>query len=430
VRTFRSVFVLIAAVWFLQLGGGSLSIIVPLALSNLGAKTTEIGLIAALYAAGMMTGAFIAPRLVARIGNIRTFSAAATLTVLSSLALSFAPPLWSWALVRILQGIGFAAMFTSAEAWLGQAAPKDKRGSVLGLYNVAAKAALMTGPFLVAAAVPMMPYAFILSAVFLASALLPVCLTQQAEPVRGVIQNLPIRNIAKAAPAALFGCFMAGMINTGIFAFLPLYAGQAFPTLQLSVGTTGIAALAFAAANAGGLIAQWPMGRISDHFDRRTVVAGQCLVAAAVTLTLALFGPALPEFMILILILLWGAGSLTFYGICVAHGIDRVAEDQVTDLVGTIIIVWATGSVLGPVLTGFLVGDDVGGRGLFLFGASGLSLLSFVMIYRRFQGKPVVRSRRWYPTLPGTAGLVAARLHRFRKAKPKASASAAASDPR
>ena len=66
----RPIFVLIAAVWFLQLAGGTLSVIVPLGLSELGASPTQIGVIAALYAAGMMMGAWLAPQLVARIGNI------------------------------------------------------------------------------------------------------------------------------------------------------------------------------------------------------------------------------------------------------------------------------------------------------------------------------------------------------------------------
>lgn len=68
-NAFRSVFVLIAAVWFLQFAGGTLSIIVPLGLSELGADSKMIGFVAALYAAGMMLGAYLAPQIVSCAAN-------------------------------------------------------------------------------------------------------------------------------------------------------------------------------------------------------------------------------------------------------------------------------------------------------------------------------------------------------------------------
>lgn len=422
-RALRPVIVLLLAVWFLQLAGGTLSVIVPLGLAELGAGDTVIGLIAALYAAGMMIGAYIAPGLVSRTGNIRTFSAAASLTLIGSLALSFALPIWAWAPIRIVQGIGFAAMFASAEAWLGQAAPEGHRGSVLGAYNVAAKAALMTGPFLIAGAAPLAPHTFVLTGLFLACALIPVCLTHQVEPSRVETKGLPFVLVFKAAPAAVAGCFMAGIINTGTYAFLPLYAGAVMPD-QTAITA---AAWAFAAANAGGLIAQWPLGRLSDRIDRRSVVGVQCAVTAMIALALFILGPRLPMSGVLGLIALWGAGSLTFYGISVAHGIDRMIDGRVTELVGVLIICWATGSVLGPILAGLVISAMPGTSALFLFTAGGLIILSLIMFYRRSR-KGVVDSRvRWRAAMPAPAGLMGARLHRRKTAKsgkPKKSASA------
>lgn len=412
-NSLRPVLVLIAAVWFLQLGGGALSVIVPLGLSDLGARSSEIGLIAAFYALGMVTGAIIAPKLISSAGNIRVFSAAASLTLIGSIALSFSPPVWSWAFVRILQGMGFAAMFISAEAWLGQAAPKENRGSILGSYNVAAKAALMTGPFLVAGTLGLFPYAFTLTALFFAMALIPVCLTQQVEPDRVQSVGFPLRDMAKMAPAALAGCFMAGVINAGTFAFLPLYASTALSPMD----ATTAAASAFAIANAGGLVAQWPLGRLSDTVERRIIVGVQCFLTAGIVLALSIFGAELPLWAILGLLACWGAGSLTFYGICVAHGIDRVADGRVTELMGVLIVCWSVGSVLGPLLAGLFIGDSIDGSRLFLFTSLGLASLSGIMIFRRARRSPVKRTTRWYPALPGPVGLISAPLHRFRKPK-------------
>lgn len=413
---FRPVLVLIVAVWFLQLAGGALSVIVPLGLVELGADARMIGFIATLYAAGMMLGAYLAPQLVARVGNIRIFSAAASLTVIGSLALSFALPIWAWAPIRIIQGIGFAAMFASAEAWLGQAAPEGRRGSILGAYNVAAKAALMTGPFLIAGAVPLAPHTFVLTGIFLACALIPICLTKQIEPTRQVTKGLPIRYIAAMAPSAMVGCFMAGVINGGTFAFLPLFASN----VMFDLNPITAAALAFAVANGGGLIAQWPLGRLSDRFDRRTTVAVQAVVAAIAVLILAVFGADLPRFMIFGLLFIWGAGSLTFYGLCVAHGIDRMTEGRITELMGVLIICWATGSVFGPVLAGIVISVIAVDTALFFFTAVGLLALVGFMMARKNRRDPSEIRTRWHPAMPAPVGLMGAQLHRFRGASASA----------
>lgn len=409
-HAFRSVFVLFVAVWFLQLAGGTLGIIVPLGLSELGADAKMIGFVAALYAAGMMIGAYLAPQVVARTGNIRTFSAAASLTVVGSLALSFILPIWAWAPIRIVQGIGFAAMFASAEAWLGQAAPENQRGSILGGYNVAAKAAIMTGPFLIAGAAPLAPHTFVLTGLFLACALIPVCLTKQIEPTRQTTKGLPLRYIAKMAPSAMVACFMAGVINTGTYAFLPIYAMSVMP----DVNPIAAAALAFAAANGGALLAQWPLGRLSDRLDRRTTIAGQAGLAALSVLILALFGASLPNWAILSLLAIWGVGSLTFYSISVAHGIDRMTEGRVTELMGVLIICWATGSVVGPILAGIVVSLFASETALFFFTTAGLLSLSGAMLVRRGQRKNPERQGRWHPAMPAPMGLMGAKFHRFR----------------
>lgn len=409
-HAFRSVFVLIVAVWFLQLAGGTLGIIVPLGLAALGADAKMIGFVAALYAAGMMLGAYLAPQIVARTGNIRTFSAAASLTVVGSLALSFVLPIWAWAPIRIIQGVGFAAMFASAEAWLGQAAPEDQRGSILSVYNVAAKAAIMTGPFLIAGAAPLAPHTFVLTGLFLACALIPVCLTKQIEPTRQKTKGLPIRYVARMAPSAMVGCFMAGVINTGTFAFLPIYATGVMPEMNPITA----AALAFAAANGGALIAQWPLGRLSDRLDRRTTIAGQCLLSAVAVFALALYGQTLPRAAILGLLAVWGVGSLTFYSISVAHGIDRMTDGRVTELMGVLIICWATGSVVGPILAGLVVSLFAAGTALFFFTAGGLTLLAVAMMARRSARPATVMRSRWHPAMPAPVGLMGARLHKFR----------------
>ena len=134
----RNVSAIILAVMILQIAGGLLGMLTPLGLEALGTSPQAIGGIAALYATGFMLGAWSAPAALASFGNIRLFAAAAAVTAAGSISLSLWYQPGYWALVRIVQGVSFAYMFTSVESWLGQAVPDKSRGSVMGIYHTGA----------------------------------------------------------------------------------------------------------------------------------------------------------------------------------------------------------------------------------------------------------------------------------------------------
>lgn len=378
-RAYQSVFALISAVWFLQLAGGILGIVTPLGLQTMGLNTTWIGVIAALHATGFMIGAAYAPRIIRRIGNIRCFSVAAAICGIGSLLLFLAPTATGWALVRVFQGIGFAMMFTAAEAWLGEAIEPEQRGGVMGFYHVIAKLALFTGPVLVIGYSAMDPGNYILAGIFLASALIPICLTYQPEPSRAEVEPQSVRSLVRRVPSAAIGVFLAGVINTGTLALLPIFAGA----FALGGQETNFVVLTYAVANAGGLISQWPIGRLSDYIDRRTVIAAMAVVSGAAAIALGMMSDDISQLVMLGLLALWGAGSLSFYGISVAHGIDRVRTEEVTELMSGLLFVWATGSVVGPIVSGLAMRAGFGAPGLFLAAGALLFVLAASMLVRR-----------------------------------------------
>lgn len=376
---YRSAFSLICATWFLQLSGGILGIVTPLGLQSMGLGSVSIGLIAALHAAGYMAGAIYAPRFIVRVGHIRTFSAAAAICSIGALGLYMAPSALGWAIIRLVQGCAFVFMFTAAESWLGAAVEASKRGSVIGVYHVAAKAALFIGPLLIIGYSALQPENYILAGMFLTAALIPVCVTRQKEPANPVLQTLPLRSIIKVAPSAAVGVFLAGVINTGTLALLPIYAEAVAPDGFDTLAAVG----SFAAANIGGLLSQWPFGRLSDRIDRRTVIALMALLAAMSAMVLGIYGDGANLYFLLGWVGLWGAGSLSFYGISVAHGLDRVQADQMTELMSGLLFIWAAGAVIGPLLSGFAMRTALGASGLFWLASFLLVVLAGVMMVRR-----------------------------------------------
>lgn len=396
---YRNVFSLILAAALLQVSGGLLGVIVPLALGDAGVSKGIIGLIAGIYSAGFMLGATYAPRLIRELGNIRVFAFAAALAAVAALFMAMFRDPALWAVMRFLQGIGIALMFASDESWMTEATPVNQRGSVLGIYHVVAKGALILGPFLAVGSTAQDLEPYIWCAIFLTLALIPVCVTRQLQPSPPDPNPYPINRMFKVTPAAVIGVFVAGFSNTGFLALLPVYAGE-----SVSASEAEAAASLMAAAFIGGVVSQFPAGMLSDYIDRRLVIAAMGFVSglAAIGLFFMADGPDNP--VTLILLGLWGAGALSFYGLCVAHAADRCEPDKIARMLSGLLFVWATGSVLGPIVFGLVMSLPSGTQGLFLMEAVMGFLLGFAMIYRRTAKPPVDADDReaFEPVLPNS----------------------------
>ncbi|WP_084399491.1 MFS transporter [Henriciella aquimarina] len=402
---YRNVWVLIAATAFLQLGIGILNVVTPLGLETLGVNPGLIGAVAAGNAVGFMAGAWTSSNAIILFGNIRVFSAAAAVSGATVLAMQLALDPWSWTAMRVIQGAAFAWMFSSIESWLGATVSAKSRGSVSGFYHLIGKLALVMGPFFVAGLAPIDFRPYLWCAIFLCLSLLPVCLTRRGEPAAPGNETFPLRRLFMLAPSAVIAVFLAGVINSGTMALLPIYAGVALP--DVVGGATGAAALAAAAAWVGGLISQWPAGRISDHIDRRLVIAVMAGISTAAALVLGLF-PGLPRNTILIALAVWGAGSLSFYGIGVAHAIDRADHSHIARVMSGLLFVWAFGSVIGPPLSGYAFRLPFTDGGLFLLTAILSAVLMISLLWRRASRKeaPSEVQEPWNITLPTTATAV------------------------
>jgi MFS family permease len=382
----RTVASLILAVAILQLAQGMLSVFLPLAMVSDALSPAAVGAVSALYSLGFMAGAWFGPTLLARVGHIRVFAACAAIMAATTLAVHMATNVFGWSAARMATGVCVALMFAAVESWMASSVKSAERGRVIGFYMVCTKAVLALGPFLAGPGDGSSPEPLMLGAALIALAIAPICFTSQAQPEAPKAQPLALRQQFETAPAAVIAAFGAGFANTAVLTLAPLFAADVWGAQS--------AAPFQASAWIGSLIVQYPAGLLSDRVDRRLVIAWLCAIAAAAAIGLAVLGEAPPFVLAVCLFGLWGAGSLSFYGIAVAHMADRAEPGQMARATSGLLFIWAAGSVMGPLTVG-AAADLFGAGSLFwVAGLAGLMLSAAMLTRRRVRA----------PSLPETKG--------------------------
>jgi MFS family permease len=360
-----------------------------------GLKGAAIGFVGAAYSLGFLIGAWFGPRMLARVGHIRVFAACAVIASTATLALYAADDAISWSLMRFVVGAGIALIFAAVESWMGAAISKEERGNVIGIYMVATKAALALGPFLSFNAAPLAPEPLMIGAALLALAVAPIALTTAAQPEAPKPQSFDVREQFRIAPAAVVACFAAGFVNAGVLALAPIYAKEHYGIAQATTFQ--------AAAWIGSLILQWPAGRLSDRVDRRLVIAGLSGLAALAAAPLAAAGDWLPFWAGAVLFAVWGAGSLSFYGIAVAHMADRAEPGKIAQAASGLLFIWGVGAIIGPIALGVAV--ELAGQGaMFWFAAlGGMGLTLFMFLRRSEREAPATKEKEAFAPKQATS---------------------------
>lgn len=364
---------LIAALATSQLAQGLLSVFFPLAMSADGLSAAAVGLVGAAYSAGFMAGAWVGPTLLARSGHIRVFAACGAIAAAATLSVHFAGGLPGWMIARAAMGAAVALLFAAGESWMNASISRAERGRVIGVYMVSTKAALGLGPFLTYGYTADAPEPLMVAAAIIALSIVPICFTTTKQPEPPKAQPLALREQFATAPAAVTACFGAGVLNAAVLTLAPLYAKDHFGEAS--------ATMFQAAGQLGSLLLQYPAGRLSDRIDRRLVIGGLTGLAAAAAVALAVMGADLGFPLAALLFAIWGAGSLSFYGIAVAHMADRAEPAQMARATSGLLFVWAVGSVVGP-LTAGAVTSLFGQNALFAYAAVMGGALSLYMIAR------------------------------------------------
>jgi len=401
VPNFLSFGAIILSAALLNAGNGLIQTFLPIRMTVEGFSPTANGLMITGHAVGFLVGCLTAPGIIQRIGHIRAFAAAAALMAITSLAFTITVDTVLWTLLRLGTGYSSAAMFTALESWLNAGSSRESRGSVIGIYMLSSKIALILGQMILT--LPFEPIAiFMLGSAVYSLCLIPMAMTQQPSPDVSKIRPISLREIYAIAPAGLAGCLVAGLVNSAVVGLAPVYATQI--DLPRNLTAAVVSAMQF-----GTLLLQWPLGRISDRVDRRRVI----LVIASVSIVASaalFFGQSLPKWALFVLFGLWGGFALSLYALSIAHANDLAQRDQLVSLSSGLLMGWAMGSMAGPLL-GSLVMEWFGPSGLFGYAGVMYTLLTLFISWRLFVRRGVPSERQQFVDLAATSPIAAKLAH-------------------
>jgi MFS family permease len=380
-----SISALLFGVGLLLLGNGLLGTLIGIRLAIGEMPVLATGAIMAGYFAGLLAGSIYAGALIARAGHIRAFSAFASVFSAATLAhVLFESPI-VWGMLRLVEGFCMAGLFMCIESWLNARADNETRGAVLSIYMCVVYAAQGLGQFLLNLAAPAQATLFILASILLSLALVPVALTRSPQPKQPDPSPFGLRALIAISPLGVAGALVSGIALGSLYGLAPAFAHA----VGLDVAGTARFVGAFIL---GGLILQWPLGRLSDRMDRRWVIAG---VAATLALLSAatLFSTGENRIALWPLAIGIGGTAFTLYPLSVAHANDWIGPEDMVPASGGLLLAYGAGATAGPLVSS-LVMWRLGATGLFVVtGAAALTVAAY-SLYRVTRRPPVAETEQ------------------------------------
>ena len=369
----RNIAPIILGMGVVQLGTGLLTTLTGLRMVSEGFSTEVAGVVMSCYFAGQFLGARFGPRTIERVGHIRVFAAGASVlaaTALGQVLLVLAPV---WAILRGLTGAPMAGLIMVSESWLNDKADRASRGRLLAIYMISIYFSLSLAQFLLNLGDPAGFELFALAALLICLGVLPVTLTSAAAPPVDEPSRFGFRQIWNVSPLGVMGVLCTGLVNSSFYGMGPIFAHQ------IGLDTAGVS-LFMGIPILAGLLMQWPMGWLSDRFDRRTVLTGVVFTVALVSAAVVpLVGVSFPA--VLALATVYGGFSLTVYSLAIGHANDFISPKDLVRASSAFVMIYGIGASFGPFVASTLM-SAIGPSGLFVYSA-GINLgIGLFALYR------------------------------------------------
>lgn len=310
--------------------------LVSILLQQKGYSSQVIGALQSCFFFGLLMGALYSEKTVFRIGHIRSFTAGTALLVFSMLAMSFyVHPLY-WAIMRFAAGVSLAVMFIVIESWLLDNADATNRGAVLSIYMTFYYLSQTVSQWLYVAIKMMNVDPFAAGAALCTLAIVPLSLTFTVAPEITELVPMSLLRLAKRSPFGVASCIIGGVVLGMLYTYVPITG--------IKYGYDG--AILTSIVILGGSILQYPIGKLSDLYERRLVL----FYVSLATIINALLVYVSFSFSPLLYVLLFSLGGLSFtlYPLGVSQSCDHINPKNFMQAASALLIAYGIGSSCGP----------------------------------------------------------------------------------
>lgn len=355
---------LLAAISAVTVFGFTLGLMFPLLaliMESRGISPDVIGYNAAMQPLGITLSLFFIPAAVRIFGTKRTVIGAALLTAAVITLYPLTPIFWAWFVIRVLHGFFVSTLFAISEAWIVKFAEGPWRSRILALYTSILALSFGGGPYLITFTGIEGSLPFIVGAIVLASASIPILFVRDEAVDDEDESALSVLGFVSKAPILILSVMAFAIIDAAFLSFLPVFGVKKGMSQET-------AALALTFFIVGNTVLQFPIGWVADHMNKRVVIAACAAMTALCTGLLPMaFGT--PVFWGLLLV--GGAASAGMYTVALGELGDRFSGHELTTGTACFSTTWGVGALIGALGTGLAFNS---------FGPDGMPYgLAFVM---------------------------------------------------
>lgn len=270
-----------------------------------------------------------------------------------------------------------AALYIVIESWMLERSNIKNRGVVLSIYMISLYTAQSASQQILQVIDFHSFTPFLLSALFTSLSVIPVGLSTNRVVIPTIHEQISFKSIINASPFGVTGCLFSGLILSTLYSFFPIFAES------VSISSANLMTITIA----GGVILQWPIGKLSDFFERRKVL----ILVVLVTLILSMIAyqsAHLPPSTVLILFFFLGGFVFTLYPLSISQVCDHLDQSHITTATALLLIAYGLGSVIGPATSSIVV-ESQGISSIFLYFSVVLGSLGTVGIITSLK-RPIV----------------------------------------
>ncbi|WP_099828025.1 MFS transporter [Oceaniglobus indicus] len=396
IQVIRTSWPLFLGMGLLMVGNGLQGTLLGVRGSIEGFSTFEMSVVMSAYFVGFLGGSRIAPEMIRRVGHVRVFAALGSfISAILILYPSIADP-WVWTGLRVLIGFCFSAVYVTAESWLNNAATNETRGQSLSLYMIVQMLGIISAQGIVVLGDPSGFILFVIPSVLVSISFAPILLSVNPTPAFDTTKPMSLKTLYAVSPTGCVGMFLLGGVISAQFGMAAVYGAQAglsVPQISLFIAMIYV----------GGLVIQFPVGWLSDRFDRRVLICSTALVGSAATMVGAVLGAEFATLLIVGFVI--GGVANPLYALLIAYTNDYLEAEDMAAASGGLLFINGIGAVAGPLIVGWMM-SVIGPAGFWVFMSTLMLILGVYCLYRMTQRASPDETSAYVAVLPSSSAVV------------------------